>query len=352
MKTEFRPSHEWESYRLNQPACESLIDLVGRTWSEEANLQFHITTTDREDTAESIDEARSLLGSAQFSAATSLELLVFGGSGDVRSLTFSWTGRFARLAVAGNDQLATEILRNKAREILEAGAVAAEDEASTTYAGALVEQQVKLPLKAVRFAGTYADIHRLIRDLADQVREVRGDLPNVYVALTEKGTTITVRHLSGLGEITRRDVKKLTFLSLQLSGTDGGPSLVLFLSRRSLHGRVDGAEEAPARTLRAAANDLLRDRSRGPHWLSMLALSITSALIQIVGLGVSLIGSVRPLGWALFGIGVVLAFNWLYYPEVELLAQDERTRWSRWSRVIVGLVVTWAVGCLAVPIFH
>ena len=239
------------------------------------------------------------------------------------------------------------------RATFEAGSVDPEQPIPLVPSQPIVERQTQLPLARVRFAGTYGAVHRLIDDLADQVRQVRGSLDYVYVVLTEHGTTLTVRHLSELGQITGRDVHRLRHLTISLGSSVDGPSLSLYITYRSLFremtGNVAGPDEAPVRALRAAANDLLRERGSAPRWLSWVMTGTAVALYGI-GIGLEFVDDLWPIGVAVIVTGGVVACHQLYLPQVELLGEGERTRWSRWSRYIVGLVVAWLVASLAVPL--
>lgn len=277
----------------------------------------------------------------------------FASSGSLDSMAFWWQGGSAMVTAAGRDELVSETLRNAAGEILEAGSVEPEEEASLRPIQRVVERQTQLPLAPGRFAGTYEDVHRLINDLADQVRLVRGGLESAYMVLSEHGTTLTVRSLGELGQITGRDVHRLRHLTISLGGTADSPSLLLYISVRRvirhMSGTVTGPDEAPVRALRAAASDLLRDRCSAPRWMPCPIRC--SSRVRRTAFGLLLVREgTWPVRAALLGIALIVSFHIFYLPQVEFLGPLERTRWSRWSRYVVGLAVVWLVGSLAIPL--
>lgn len=354
MKTQFRPRRQWASWHPDRGALSAFVNLVETTWSEPSSFSLQLTRPERVDTAEDIEDARRLLDTEDaFASATAIDVTVIGTSGSLDSMTFWWQGTSAVLMVAGRDEFIADALRNRASDILEAGSVDPEEPIPLVPSQRIVERQTQLPLAGVRFAGTYQALHRLVTDLADQVRQVRGSLDYVYVVLTERGTTLTVRHLSELEQITGRDVHRLRHLTISLGSSVDGPSLSLYVSVgrivRFLSGSVVGPDEAPVRALRAAANDLLRERGGIPRWMNSV-MTGTAVVLDLIGLGLVFVDDLWPLGLAIAGSAVVLACHPFYLPPVELLGEDEATRWSRWSRYIVGLAVAWLVGSLAVPL--
>lgn len=355
MKTQYRPRRQWPRWHPDPGALRALVDLVEASWPEPSTFSLQITRPERIDTTEDIGDARQLLESGTvLPSATAIEVSVIGTSGSLDSMVFWWQDTSAMLTVAGRDELIADALRNQAGDILEAGSVDPVEPMPSATGQQMVERLTKLPLAGVRFAGTYDAVHRLVYDLADQVRQVRGGLDYVYVALTEPGRTLTVRHLSQLGEITGRDVHGLRHLTISLGSSVDGPSLSVYIRvgriARGMSGNASGPDEAQVRALRAAANDLLRDRGSFPQWM-LLAMSGTALVLEGIGIGLLFVAHVRLVGWALMGTALVLSAHQLYLPPVELLGEGEKTRWSRWSRYIVGLVVIWLVGSLAVPFF-
>jgi hypothetical protein len=355
VKTQFRPQHQWSRWRPHQGALLTFLDLAGTTFVESSRFSVILTRPERIDTAEDVGEARRLLESDDaLASATGIDFMVIGESGSLDSMTFWWRDTSAAVTVAGSDDLVANALRDRAAGILEAGTVGPEEPMALVPGPRLVERETKLPLAVVRFVGTYAAVHRLIDDMADQVRQARGSLDFVYVALTEPGTTLTVRHLGQLGEITGRDVHRLRHLTISLGSSADGPSLSLYITARrvlrGMSGSVVGPDEAPVRALRAAANDLLRDRGSFPGWV-MWAMTGGGMVVEAAGFGLLLLGDVRPLGWALVGMAFLLFAHPLYLPPIELLNDGDKTRWSRSSRYIIGLVIAWLVASLAVPFF-
>lgn len=211
-----------------------------------------------------------------------------------------------------------------------------------------VEQQTTLALTRLLFAGTYAELGHLIGALADLVREVKGSLEFVRITLTERDQTVTVSHLGDLNQITDRDVRRLRRLSISLGGRHDGPALSLYISGRTATGDATGPDESSVRRLRSAANDLLRDRGRSPHWLTWRQLLGAGYALVVCAYALQVV-TAPPVSLALLGVGCLLFAGPLYLPDVELLAPDQKTRWSRWSRYILGLVVAWLIGSLAVP---
>ncbi len=351
VKTQFRPSQVWTHWRAHRAALHGLLDLCERTWPEPSTFSLELARPQRNDRATGPALARTLIDADHaLEDATGMTLMVLGPHDSIDSISFDWHGHNAGLSVSGRDEIASEALRTRAAEILEAGAVDVSEPvaaAQTTF-----EQETVLSLARVPFAGTYANLAQLIRDLADQVAQVTGDLDRVYIALTEHGQTVTVRHIGELNHITDRDVHDLRDLSISLSSNHGA-SLSLYLSNRgtTMHGNARGPDEAPVRALRAAANDLLRDRGRSPHWLTYRWLVPPAVALYAAGLVLAFVLDAGIAGVSLLGMAVVLGASPKYLPDVELLGPNEKTRWSRWSRYILALAIAWIVGSLALPVF-
>jgi hypothetical protein len=325
----------------------ALAELCVRTWAEPVTFSLELSRSGREDRATNVDEMRRLLGDDQALADTTSIRVYASPSGRPGSLSLWWSGQSASLSTSARDAFDARALKTAAAAVLDAGAV--DSPAEPTAIGRVVEQEIKLSLPATRFSGTYADLDKLVRDLADQVRQVRGSLDSVYVALTEPGHTITVHHLDELGQITTRDVKQLTHLSISLGAHRDGPSLSMFVARR-MSASVTGPEEAPVRALRAAASDLLSERARAPGWLNVWTFGVATLLLQALAYVSIFLLDWPSIGFVLFGVALAVSLHPLYLPEVELLSATEKTRWTRWSRYIVGLGIAWLIGSLAIPI--
>jgi hypothetical protein len=252
VKTQLRPRRQWPGWHPDRGALRAFVDLIETTWSEPSSFSLQLTRPERIDTAEDIQDARRLLDSeTAFASATAIDVTVIGTSGSLDSMTFWWQGTFAVVMVTGRDELIADALKNKASDILEAGSVDPEEPTPSGPSQPIVERQTQLPLARVRFAGTYEALHRLVSDLADQVRQVRGSLDYVYVVLTEHGTTLTVRHLSELEQITGRDVHRLRHLTISLGSSVDGPSLSLYVSVRRIVRFLSGSVVGPERVLAA-----------------------------------------------------------------------------------------------------
>lgn len=351
VRTEFRPTRRWRLWEPDPGLLRALVDLCERTWPNLSSFRFQVSSSDRTDEAENPEEARQLINAEVLVVgATGIDVSAHAEHASVMALRFHWYGRAAELSITGTDQTAAEALTNMAAAVLDNGAI---DSSSVpaTHERRAVEQQTKLPLDRIRFAGTYVDLGRLVVDLAEQVRQVRGNLDYVYLALTEHGHTLTVYDLDQLNRISERDIRKLRHLTVALGSHSEGPSLSLYVTHKRMMGDAMGPDEAPVRTLRAAANDLLRDRGRSPHWLTYWHLWATGVVLYVAGLALSFFSELDAVAVALYGAAVVLYGNHLYVPEVELLSPGQRTRWSRFSRYVVGLIIAWLIGSLAVPFF-
>jgi hypothetical protein len=356
VETQFRVSQSWPHWKASDAVLHAILDLCERTWPEVSVVDFRLARVDRSDRADSLDLARRLIDEpGVLSSATGIELIVIASGSSTQSLSVrSEIDAAASLSVAGPDELAVSALRDRASAILAAGAVDPQSEA-VGVAVARVEQETELSLERVRFAGTYADLDGLIRDLADQVAQVSGSLSRVYIALTEHGHTVTVHHLADLHQITARRVRDLRHLSVSLRGPDG-VALSLYTSMHgralgaTMHGYARGPDEATIRTLRATANDVLRTRGRTPHWLTYRVLVAAGVVLFAAGTILENILEARASGIALILGSALLYASPLYLPDVELLRDGERTRWSRSSRYILALGVAWLIGSLAIPI--
>lgn len=363
VKTEFRPMHHWPHWDADRAALHALVDLCERTWAD-PRFTFDLVRERRADRAATANQARQLLATEDaIAAATRLLFMVTGSHDSLTAISFDWSGHSATLFVFGRDEVAANALRSVAVEILNAGSV---EPSAASVGAAPFEQQTELPLARVRFVGTYADLDQLVRDLADQVRQVRGNLDWVYIAVTEHGHTVKVHDLDELNRITDRDIHQLRHLSVSLGDKHDGPALSLYINVRQalrvrvgqMWGNASGPDEAPVRTLRASANELLRDRGRPPHWpryWQLLGAGWTLEILAVVLVFVPparrLVPGAQPLGIALLGMACLLVLSPLYLPDAELLGPGEKTRWSRWSRSILGLVVAWLIGSLAIPLF-
>lgn len=224
------------------------------------------------------------------------------------------------------------------------------------WAPPAVEHEITLPLDRVRYVGTYQDLGDLINRLHAIVLQVtQQEQPGrLFISLAERGKNTTVRDLTELPKITSRRIADLRLLSVAIRVTpyeEPNLNLSFFIDRDSLRGSVTGSDEAPVRAIRASVNDLLHGVDRGPGWLSSAlitgvgvffwAASTALSFTDVIGLGA--LG-----GYAIAG---ALFAHHLYYPQVELIEEGERTRWERWSKTVVVWAVAWLLGSLAYPIF-
>ncbi len=359
MQTRFRRGEEWSQWKPDSSVLQGLVELCTRTWPDSASWRLEIDRAERADTAETAEEAFELIDAAGVLSATERLELHVSLIDDARreSLSFSWWNARARLTVAANDEIVAGVLQAKAAGVLAAGvcvdlpapppdadAVRARLERSFV---ATVEEQT-LSLARVRFVGTYADLCQLIRDAAEQLREVVGTADFVYIALTEHPTrTVRVQQLDELSRIEERAPDKFRHLSVVLTHRDTGTSLLLYFSRRraatsSMGGSVSGPNEAQLRTLRASTNDLLHSRCRSARLVPTLRVAG-----MILGLG-TVVAAVFALDIIVVVLLTVCMWTLLaspfYLPEVELLSPGEKTRWSRWSRYVLGLIVSAVIG--------
>lgn len=352
MRTEFRPGTSWYPWHPAETVLRDLIDLLVASWGDEdhgVSIQMDLERPERSDTAENTDEVRELITPNALQTAVSLSFRASRKEQGVSALFLSWHDRVAWLTVIGSDQFAAEAFRDRAAEILRRGAIERADDGRNLPLPAT--EECNLSLSPVRFAGTYTDVHQLLLDVARQTQEADGEKPlaRVHVALTEVDRTITVNDLTHLDQITGRDVRRLQRLNASFS-TQDGPSSWFYVSRRALEGTVSGSDDAAVRALRSATNDLLRERGRSPHWLRGWMLYTVAFLLYLTALGLLNVDlQLWPVSVAVVGAALLAVSHPFYLPQVELLSDGEPTRWSRWSKQILGLAVAWLIGCLAIP---
>lgn len=192
IKTEFRASHRWPHWRPDPAILRSALEQCERAWPQSPRVMFELSDAERKHRVENAEHALRLLDDDRtLASATNISLWASGPNEEsIASIVFDWHGESASLSVHGRDGPATEALKDRLATILNAGA--------TEPAALGAVEQTSLRLARRRFVGTYADVGQLIRDLTDQVRQVRqlaGSLDHVYIALTEPGRTITIGHL-------------------------------------------------------------------------------------------------------------------------------------------------------------
>jgi hypothetical protein len=339
------------------------VDLVEEALGsdDELAVSMELVRPERADTAEDLDEVRQLVNSSALDSATGIQFVAHrsprdGGDGasGVHAVSLHWGQHSTHLFVRGAGQEASEGLRDRAVDALADGEIRppSDDQAATkTDRAGRPREEVNLDLAAIRFAGTYADVEGLVGDLAGLARQAGdGRLAWVYIELSEPDRTLRLDDVEDLGEITSRDIKKLMQLSVSFQ-TPSGVALRFTVRQRGLNGSVSGVDAADVRSLRASANDLLHERSRRPRWLQRWMLWSIAAACYSVALGlVAVAPDVWYVSLALGGVALLDAWNWVYLPNVELLRDDEKTRWARWSKAVLGVALAYLLGCLAVPL--
>jgi hypothetical protein len=359
--TEYRQRHEWPNWRPDRTVLLALIELGERTF-DNPTITFELSRAHRKDEAKDATQARRLLDTEGALAEDNhVSVSIRGSHPSITMLFFYTSTPGATVVVYGRDEGAATTLKDQAEALLEAGAFEP-DVAAPSGSTMQFEQKAKPPLGRIRFVGNYAQLGQLLRDLVEQIRRLTGGLSYMSIELTEEGHTVKVRHLDDLNRITDRDIRKLHALTVSLQAKDDGPWLLLSIrttiairNMRSwaMSGSIGGPEEVPLHAIRSATNDLLKDRSRSPSWLTYRALISASFVVDAAAIAVLQLihhGLLHQIvGFGLFGMMLVLFASPFYLPDVELINPGEKTRWARSSRFILGLLIAWLISSLAIP---
>lgn len=353
MKTEFHPLHAWASYEARAPTVRSLLDLARASGGEGSHVQVAVGTETRTVTASTWEDAKRLLDpSTALDGMTSLHFDVTAGPNEGVSVYFSASasGASARLRVRGLDEAGANAVLSQAVGLLEAGALEPPS-APVPLTTALEQLRAPVRLRTFklaprRFAGTYGDIDSLVRQMGDLFQQVHGTADFVYVAVHERNETLTVQRLDDLDTITGRDIKRMKLLAVSYRG-NGGASLDLYISASGMEGKINGPEDAPARTLRAAAQDLMADHARGPRVLARYwaPWAIGMPLLTAMTASSVFLGQTRTATTATnVVIGVALMCSGWLYPQTERLGTGEKTRLRRLAVWLIAAVVAAIIG--------